>query len=1796
MSLYLLQHLRGVVIAVLFAVFAAGILITSDSVAQSPPQSPDAVTVTRADGTVTASWDAVSGATKYHAMYSDDDRGSWHGPVDDHTNIQTTSITFNADNAKNIIVGIRAGNDNGWSAWTDSPTVGPYTPTPPGAVSSVSVTRADGTVTASWDAVSGATKYHAMYSDDDRGSWHGPVDDHTNIQTTSITFSADNDKSIIVGVRAGNEHGWSDWTDSPTAGTYPPTPPGAVSSVSVTRADGTVTASWQAVPGATKYHSMYSDDDRGSWHGPVDDHTNIQTTSITFNADNAKSVIVGVRAGNDQGWGVWTDSPSVGPYAPPTITVDNITSSSANITIANWTKTWWYKTSSAGFCKGPVFNSATTATDLDAESQYTITAYSQAGCSQVIVTSGSFNTQPAQQGNAISVTKIRKSSATITRSGFTGDWYYKADKEPHTQCSSAVTTDSVNLTGLGSVTTYSYSAYSDATCATELASTSFTTTGKAIPIVQQNANEISINTAALNASTWSYRIKLASDADFQGCVYLDADTPTISGLKADATASIEVFRHRACESAELYGEMADLHGAIAIRTPKASMSVNINSTSPTITISKWINQKWYYRQESPVEGSCSPEVAAGTYGADLSNLIPGTEYRYDAYEDSSCNDSISDATVTFTIAEFIGAPGTTTAVLQLNHWDKPWWYRYIGVYDSSDELVEWSHGPCRGPQTENVVTVTGLDSGYTLGFMAYANETACRDATEPLDLSLNDVLGVPVKVKTGAATLTANTLPNGKVRLSIGNWAKSEPDWYYRINVITPPTSIKFHGPDGCQGPVTNGATQVDADLPTISGDSYHIFTVYPASGCNGSTVAAAARLSGPQIQASLTATNIQDTTGSLNIANYPGTWYYRTGPAPHDTCQGPVFTASEVLTALTAAESYLYVAYSDSACTVEIAIANHFTTKKLTVSNITDNSAKLKIARYTGSWYAKQTAPSAGNCSSAINASTHDITSLNAGTSYTFKAYSDSGCSTVLATVSFTTLATLESSNETATTATIEIKDHTGNWYLKRTTPTDATCKAITTKSHNLDNLAHNTSFTFKAYSDSACSAELTPAITFSTTNPSLAVSNRRYSIATLTLSDWNLAIDGAWYYNYTSPSGGTCSTATASSHSLNTLTLNTDYTFKAYSDSGCNNEIAAGPNSFHDDFNVSSGHRPNTESVPPYGLWSDGTTLYVTWRVFSQGIGRVVAYDLATLARQKGKDSPEFAIPWVPEAIWGNATTLWLSGIHSGQLAAYHRNTMQRDSSKDISLGSNSDWPEEIWSDGQTIWVVEDDHDKIFAFRLSDGTRDASKDFNTLSAAGNNSPFGLWSDGETMWVVDNSDLKLYAYKMSDKSRDASRDLDLDTENADPRGIWFTSNGVFVADGEDRKVYYYDYTIVYLTASNIAANTATLSIDKSGVTWYYKSNKAPDNTCSQMQTGTTVELAGLLANTSYSYTAYSDSSCTKTLDSVDFTTTSPSVTLSAFGISHNAANLSIGTRGVNWHYKADQSPHTTCSSIVTGPGTSLAGLTSGQAYTYTAYTDSTCSTTLATATFETKTAGPGARHPAKDFTTLAQAGVNPRGIWSDGTTMWVQSWQGTKIHAFDMTTKARDSSKDITLDSSISHANGITGDGTTVWVSNYVTTDKIFAHSISSKSYDSGKNITLHADNDWATYLWTDGTTMWVLDQGDKKIYAYTISNGSRDTSKEITLHADNQYPNGIWGDGTTMWVADAGTNDKLFAYKISDGTRDPSKDYNGLSDSSLPENEKIEELAGIWSDGTTMWIVEKRAGEQKIYAFTHP
>ena len=205
--------------ALILAVVAAFLAPAQSALAQSPPDSVSGVSVSRADGSVSASWTAPAGASKYHVTYSTDNKQSWSLAAFDHA---ANSVTISdADNAKTYIVGIRAGNDAGWSGWINSAPAGPYTPPqPPAAVGGVSVSRADGSVSASWTAPAGASKYHVTYSTDNKQSWSLAAFDHA---ANSVTISgADNAKTYVVGVRAGNDAGWSGWINSAPAGPYTP--------------------------------------------------------------------------------------------------------------------------------------------------------------------------------------------------------------------------------------------------------------------------------------------------------------------------------------------------------------------------------------------------------------------------------------------------------------------------------------------------------------------------------------------------------------------------------------------------------------------------------------------------------------------------------------------------------------------------------------------------------------------------------------------------------------------------------------------------------------------------------------------------------------------------------------------------------------------------------------------------------------------------------------------------------------------------------------------------------------------------------------------------------------------------------------------------------------------------------------------------------------------------------------------------------------------------------------------------------------------------------------------------------------------------------------------------------------------------------------------------------------------------------------------------------------------------------------------------------------------------------------
>ena len=203
------------------------------------------------------------------------------------------------------------------------------------------------------------------------------------------------------------------------------------------------------------------------------------------------------------------------------------------------------------------------------------------------------------------------------------------------------------------------------------------------------------------------------------------------------------------------------------------------------------------------------------------------------------------------------------------------------------------------------------------------------------------------------------------------------------------------------------------------------------------------------------------------------------------------------------------------------------------------------------------------------------------------------------------------------------------------------------------------------------------------------------------------------------------------------------------------------------------------------PQGLWTNATTLYVSDPIAT----KVFAYRVADGSRDAAKDITLDPENTGAQGLWGNETTLWVADLLSHKLYAYTLATRSRDSANDIALEETN--PRDLWSDGTTVWVV--DHPRnVYAYTLETGSRDMTNDFGSKLHPANRAPRGLWSDGTTAWVVDPSDVRLYAYTLDGGSHDAAKYRVLDPANAAPWGVWSDGTTWYVADIDDLVVYVY--------------------------------------------------------------------------------------------------------------------------------------------------------------------------------------------------------------------------------------------------------------------------------------------------------------------------------------------------------------------------------------------------------------------
>ena len=717
------------------------------------------------------------------------------------------------------------------------------------------------------------------------------------------------------------------------------------------------------------------------------------------------------------------------------------------------------------------------------------------------------------------------------------------------------------------------------------------------------------------------------------------------------------------------------------------------------------------------------------------------------------------------------------------------------------------------------------------------------------------------------STLTATDVTHNAARLTIADHSGA---WYY-----------KYTSPDdGSCSSVSSGTTT--ASLSSLAGNTSYTFKAYSDSSCTTELTSAStdvvlltqpAKPTTPTVTAGVGSGKL---TISSSVSGGSGAlkkWQYTTdnGTTWSDISSTST-TLTHTVTGLTNGTSYTFkvravnetgsgVSGGGTGPESDASTATAPQDETLTISEATTTSLKLTIANHPGDWYYKYTIPGGGNCSSVVSAGTTTATGLTANTSYTFKAYSDSGCTTELATAAATStlaLTELTASDATDTSLKLTIANHSGDWYYKYTIPGGGNCSSVVSAgTTTATGLTANTSYTFKAYSDSGCTTELATATAKST----LALTTSTPSDTSLTLTIANYS--GSWYYKYTTPTGGNCSSAgSGSTTTVSGLTANTTYIFTAYSNNGCTTELATAAS-----FTTPPG-------IPSRLYLKEESGLIKVWWQAPAGA------TTARLQRSQTNGNWDSAVSKETDAATGQDE---FSGLTNG--TTYYLLL----SFKNANSG---------WGPGSILKATPGP----VAFNATTTSQNrATLRLSKYDGSGNLRP-------ENVIRFDNKEYREesiknpgsartdWSYKQTSPPEDTCTDVaKADGAEATVTGLSsgtsyiykaYSGSGCTDANALGDEASFRTRTPAppaspEISASAVSAATATLTIANYEGSWYYKrtaptTGDHPYGSCSAVVTGTSVALTGLSASTSYSFTAYSDGGCTNSIESISFTTDAP--------------------------------------------------------------------------------------------------------------------------------------------------------------------------------------------------------------------------------------------------------------------------------------------------------------------------------
>ena len=264
-----------------------------------------------------------------------------------------------------------------------------------------------------------------------------------------------------------------------------------------------------------------------------------------------------------------------------------------------------------------------------------------------------------------------------------------------------------------------------------------------------------------------------------------------------------------------------------------------------------------------------------------------------------------------------------------------------------------------------------------------------------------------------------------------------------------------------------------------------------------------------------------------------------------------------------------------------------------LTASSVTSSGASLDLSNHTGTYYLQGTGRAGYSyaCTQQTAGTAVSVSGLTGNSTYSFSAYSASGCSgDALDTATFTTPGSLSvlTHNISKSDVFVELagwSSGSDQWSYDLTSPTDngservsgpLACRNVrgdrlgSLRGTAAINLLAGTDYTLRAYWGGGCSAlDLLGSADFTTQSstwsaPSLAVSSITNYNAVVTISNWT---DGEgnqktwWYEVWRGGAPISCNQVPSRSVSvtLGGLAYDTTYYVFAYSEAGCSNATGA-------------------------------------------------------------------------------------------------------------------------------------------------------------------------------------------------------------------------------------------------------------------------------------------------------------------------------------------------------------------------------------------------------------------------------------------------------------------------------------------------------------------------------------------------------------------------------------------------------------------------------------------------------------